>query len=283
MSALDVERLVEAMKALLSTGLKGADEYRLVMMACKGDALSDEEQLQAEEFGAAVKASREALSALSSRPDSIPPQDDVSGRLAEVLELLLDGNYHPVESHCAAKAALAAYVAYRANPSGAHPLRYEALKEGDILREGDEFKSSLDHGWWPIPTESIGLVYTGRKFTEHRRPVCQQQAHELFPPGNTVDAVVAETIRKARAFSANPSGWIPVGERLPEDSGSIVLAWDRIDRRPFILAAWELADQTRFTLWQPMPPPPQDEPSGRIDTAPEEIDAAQRHMREGKV
>lgn len=61
-----------------------------------------------------------------------------------------------------------------------------------------------------------------------------------------------------RAYRATPTGWIPVGERLPDDSGSIVLAWDRIHARPFILAAWELAHQTRFTLWQPMPTPPQE-------------------------
>lgn len=150
-------RLAAALKALLATGLKGADEYRLVAMACKGDVLSDEEQLQAEEFGAAVKASREALA----------------------------------------------------------------------------------------------------------------------------------------AYRANPSGWIPVGEMLPE-IGKLVLIHSKEfgiecatlcggmdDDAPF----WSrdsggLLSVEYASHWRPLPPPPQDEHSGRIYTDPEEIDAAQRQEGE---
>lgn len=182
MSAPDVERLVE--------------KWRGVSKDCYEEAnrLDEEESPRltaclrgrAETFLEAA----EALAALSHRPDSIPPQDDVAGRLAKALE--------------------------------------EVLPLTAIGKLSDTYQNALE---------------------------------------------------ALAAYRANPSGWIPVGERLPElllRMKAICQQWRTFDNDQFAIMASDINE-----MLAKLPPPPQDEHSGRIYTDPEEIDAAQR--REGKA
>lgn len=50
--------LLEACTRLLNTGLRGADDYRLCLIACSGDALDEESLRAADDFGEAVTFAR---------------------------------------------------------------------------------------------------------------------------------------------------------------------------------------------------------------------------------
>ncbi len=61
----DLEALRAALRELLNTGLTGADDYRLCLLACKGNALGEKELLAAQRFGDAVRAARAVLAKVS--------------------------------------------------------------------------------------------------------------------------------------------------------------------------------------------------------------------------
>lgn len=87
-----------------------------------------------------------------------------------------------------------------------------------------------------------------------------------------LNGIIVSALETATAYRANPSGWIPVGERLPKPLQKVnvyaLLDEGEINERTKVGSGWVehcghwitgLSLSTKVTYWQPLPPPPQTE------------------------
>lgn len=82
-----------------------------------------------------------------------------------------------------------------------------------------------------------------------------QTVTNLLCLGNVRD-VIEQTVAEYN------NGWIPVGEKLPEESLNSVLCWDEYRKRccfaQYLGGRWILGndvDSVKITAWQPLPEP----------------------------
>lgn len=100
------------------------------------------------------------------------------------------------------------------------------------------------------------------------RQKMENSAHMPGSPTGMVCAVIDELLsaRRELAELRRNDGWVSVGERLPEDSGDVLL----YDGESFYVAYWRnefkswdsdkygwLPDDVIVTHWRPLPEPPE--------------------------
>ncbi|EKS0684371.1 DUF551 domain-containing protein [Escherichia coli] len=106
---------------------------------------------------------------------------------------------------------------------------------------------------------------------EHILEYARQQRHIgqhcKIPPGDMVE-IMEIAMRKAGNSPVTPDGWISCSERMPEETGDIIVVSDGIvmsgisysRRDGFYIAALEYDDEPigGVTHWMPLPEPPQE-------------------------
>ncbi len=234
MSAPDVERLVKALKEC-----HPAKVWKNAQVFFGADVSRKDPWLQWYE-----DRCRQVDEALSSRPDSIPPQDDVAGRLAQLekdkLALL-----ESIETAQTAKNEEFAVLKREIRSAAIDEIANELEREKDQFVH-DNFAQDPETGVWEGGSRNGDRVAEREELIDRIReraksanpsgwipdkcPICGKPEVEADTPRTVYACGSSDYDRRDGTFQqgsgCNPpkrtNGWILVGERLPEERVRVI-------------------------------------------------------------